>query len=69
MERDDPSTESWSGTPPTVVVTDQDVEPGAGEVVLRPRSLVVGVGSSSGADPEALHRLATETLGGGGACR
>jgi cobalt-precorrin 5A hydrolase/precorrin-3B C17-methyltransferase len=45
-----------------VVVTDRDVAPSAGEVVLRPRSLALGVGSSSGADPEALHRLAMETL-------
>ena len=45
-----------------VVVTDRDVEAAPGEVVLRPRSLVLGVGSSSGADPEALHRLAVETL-------
>ena len=45
-----------------VVVTDRDVEAGVGEVVLRPRSLVLGVGSSSGAGPEALHSLAIETL-------
>jgi cobalt-precorrin 5A hydrolase/precorrin-3B C17-methyltransferase len=44
------------------VVTDRDVEEAAGQVVLRPRSLVLGVGSSSGADPEALHRLTIETL-------
>jgi len=45
-----------------VLVTDRDVEPAAGEVVLRPRSLVLGVGSSTGADPEGLHRLALATL-------
>jgi cobalt-precorrin 5A hydrolase / precorrin-3B C17-methyltransferase len=45
-----------------VVVTDRVVEARAGEVVLRPRSLVLGVGSSHGADPEALHRLVVETL-------
>ncbi|HET9771453.1 MAG TPA: cobalamin biosynthesis protein, partial [Acidimicrobiia bacterium] len=49
-------------TAPTVVVTDRDVRPGAEEVVLRPRSLALGVGSSSGADPVALHRLVVETL-------
>ena len=49
-------------TAPTVVVTDRDVRPGAEEVVLRPRSLTLGVGSSSGADPAALHRLVIETL-------
>ena len=48
--------------PPSVVVTDGAVEPGPGEVVVRPRSLVLGIGSSSGADAEALHRLALETL-------
>src|SRR5439155_7321767 len=51
---------------PKAVVTDRDVEPAAGEIVLRPRSLVLGVGSSRGADPEALHRLAIETLAGAG---
>jgi cobalt-precorrin 5A hydrolase / cobalt-factor III methyltransferase / precorrin-3B C17-methyltransferase len=48
--------------PWSVVVTDRDVVPGPGEVVVRPRSLVLGVGSSSGADPEALHRLAIGIL-------
>jgi cobalt-precorrin 5A hydrolase/precorrin-3B C17-methyltransferase len=51
---------------PRVVITDRDVEPDVGEVILRPRSLVLGVGSSSGADPEALHRLAIETLSSAG---
>jgi cobalt-precorrin 5A hydrolase / precorrin-3B C17-methyltransferase len=51
---------------PTVVVTDRAVEARLGEVVLRPRSLVLGVGSSSRADPEALHRLALETLAAAG---
>jgi cobalt-precorrin 5A hydrolase / cobalt-factor III methyltransferase / precorrin-3B C17-methyltransferase len=49
-----------------VLVTDRDMAPAAGEIVLRPRSLVLGVGSSSGADPEGLHRLATETLAAAG---
>jgi cobalt-precorrin 5A hydrolase / precorrin-3B C17-methyltransferase len=52
--------------PNRIVVTDRDVEATAGQVVLRPRSLVLGVGSSSGADPEALHRLAIETLAAAG---
>jgi cobalt-precorrin 5A hydrolase/precorrin-3B C17-methyltransferase len=54
--------ESGTGRRATVIVTDRDVEPGAGEVVLRPKSLVLGVGSSRGADPERLHRLVVETL-------
>ena len=45
-----------------VVVTDRDLEPAAGEVVLRPRSLVLGIGSSSGADAGALHHLVVGTL-------
>jgi cobalt-precorrin 5A hydrolase/precorrin-3B C17-methyltransferase len=45
-----------------VVVTDRAVGSQPGKVVLRPKSLVLGVGSSSGADPEALYRLALETL-------
>jgi len=47
---------------PSVLVTDRDVEPAAGQVVLRPPSLVVGVGSSTGADPDGLHRLARAAL-------
>jgi len=35
---------------------------GAATVLLRPRSLVLGVGASRGADPEGLHRLVTATL-------
>ena len=50
-----------AGTP-AIVVTDRGIDPQPGEVVLRPKSLVLGVGSSSGADPEALHRLAVDTL-------
>ncbi|HZI37013.1 MAG TPA: cobalamin biosynthesis protein, partial [Acidimicrobiia bacterium] len=50
------------GTGGRVVVTDRAIEARAGEVVLRPRSLVLGVGSSRGADPVGLHRLAVETL-------
>jgi cobalt-precorrin 5A hydrolase/precorrin-3B C17-methyltransferase len=54
------------GARPGVLVTDRQVDAAARRVVLRPRSLVLGVGSSSGADPEALHRLAMETLAGAG---
>ena len=49
-----------------VVVTDRAVEPAPGEVLLRPESLVLGVGSSRGADPEGLHRLALAALAGAG---
>ncbi|HVW31343.1 MAG TPA: precorrin-3B C(17)-methyltransferase [Acidimicrobiia bacterium] len=48
-----------------VTVTDRSTT-GAGEVALHPPSLVLGVGSSSGADPEALHRLVAGTLGAAG---
>jgi cobalt-precorrin 5A hydrolase/precorrin-3B C17-methyltransferase len=47
---------------PTIVVTDRTIGAQPGAVILQPKSLVLGVGSSSGADPEALHRLAVETL-------
>jgi cobalt-precorrin 5A hydrolase/precorrin-3B C17-methyltransferase len=75
----DPTLTAWPlpeplGPPPptpsaellAIVVTDREVDVQPGEVVLRPKSLVLGVGSSSGADPEALHRLAVETLAGAG---
>ncbi|MGH9010913.1 MAG: cobalt-precorrin 5A hydrolase, partial [Acidimicrobiia bacterium] len=61
-----PTTAEGSGRARRVVVTDRNVDAGDGEVILRPRSLVFGVGSSSGADPEGLHRLAIETLAGAG---
>jgi cobalt-precorrin 5A hydrolase / precorrin-3B C17-methyltransferase len=64
---DDPAeSPDGEGGPGRVLVTDRDVEPSDGEVVLRPKSLALGVGSSSGADPEALHRLAVETLAAAG---
>jgi cobalt-precorrin 5A hydrolase/precorrin-3B C17-methyltransferase len=53
---------SSGSAPSRVLVTDRDVEPAPEEVILRPRSLVLGVGSSSGADPESMHRLVVETL-------
>jgi cobalt-precorrin 5A hydrolase/precorrin-3B C17-methyltransferase len=45
-----------------VVVTDSRTNPADGEVLLRPRSLVVGAGASSNADPDALHQLLCDTL-------
>lgn len=45
-----------------VRITDRSTVPESGEVLLRPRSLVLGIGASSGADPAGLHRLATEVL-------
>lgn len=53
----------------TVVVTDRvGVEAGVGveAVVLRPGSLVVGVGSSSGADAAGIERLVEQALGEAG---
>lgn len=53
------------GSPPAgprVVVTDRVAAPTADAVVLRPRSLVVGVGSSSGADPQGLYRLVVDAI-------
>jgi len=52
--------------PPPVLVTDRRVDPADGQVLLRPPSLVLGVGSSTGADPEGLHRLALAALAGAG---
>jgi cobalt-precorrin 5A hydrolase/precorrin-3B C17-methyltransferase len=49
-----------------VTVTDAARPPRALEVLLRPASLVVGVGSSTGADPDQLWSLAVETLAGAG---
>jgi cobalt-precorrin 5A hydrolase/precorrin-3B C17-methyltransferase len=52
-----------------VTITDAARPPGVLEVLLRPASLVIGVGSSSGADPEGLWSLAVETLAGAGVSR
>jgi cobalt-precorrin 5A hydrolase / precorrin-3B C17-methyltransferase len=49
-----------------VTVTDAARPPGVLEVLLRPGSLVVGVGASTGADPEQLWLLAVESLAGAG---
>lgn len=51
---------------PRVAVTDRVAAATTGTVVLRPRSLVVGVGSSSGADPEGLYRLVVDAIAGAG---
>lgn len=49
--------------PTRVVVTDRvRGEPESGEVRLRPRSLVIGTGSSSAADPQSLWELAHSQL-------
>jgi cobalt-precorrin 5A hydrolase / cobalt-factor III methyltransferase / precorrin-3B C17-methyltransferase len=45
-----------------VTVTDQAGGPGPDEVFLRPASVVLGVGSSSGAHPDRLWHLATGAL-------
>ncbi|MFG2883077.1 precorrin-3B C(17)-methyltransferase [Streptomyces sp. NPDC048297] len=46
----------------TIRLTDRAVEPGEREVLLRPPSLVVGVGASSGAPVEEVLGLVEETL-------
>ncbi|MGH9024263.1 MAG: precorrin-3B C(17)-methyltransferase, partial [Acidimicrobiia bacterium] len=48
--------------PGRVHVTDKVQPGGPGVVVLRPRSLVLGVGASSGADPDGLSRLVASAL-------
>ncbi|HEX9531134.1 MAG TPA: cobalamin biosynthesis protein, partial [Acidimicrobiales bacterium] len=49
-----------------VLVTDRDVPAAAGEVVLRPRSLVVGVGASTGAGPAGMCELVLGALAAAG---
>ncbi|BBC96782.1 precorrin-3B C(17)-methyltransferase [Streptomyces griseofuscus] len=46
----------------TIRLTDKDVEPGPREVLLRPPSLVVGVGASRGAPVDEVLGLIQETL-------
>ncbi|MFJ4803582.1 precorrin-3B C(17)-methyltransferase [Streptomyces murinus] len=46
----------------TIRLTDRDVEPGLREVLLRPPSLVVGVGASRGAPVDEVLGLIQETL-------
>jgi cobalt-precorrin 5A hydrolase/precorrin-3B C17-methyltransferase len=72
----DPGLAGWpllAGLPPAspgattrVLVSDRDVVPGEGEVVIRPPSLVLGVGASTGADPEGLARLVRDALAAAG---
>jgi cobalt-precorrin 5A hydrolase/precorrin-3B C17-methyltransferase len=50
----------------SVVVTDSVQVPGPGRVALRPRSLVVGVGSSAGADPVGMVELVGAALAAAG---
>jgi cobalt-precorrin 5A hydrolase/precorrin-3B C17-methyltransferase len=45
-----------------ITISDHAREAGAGEVLLRPPSLAVGVGASRGADPGAATRLLADTL-------
>jgi cobalt-precorrin 5A hydrolase/precorrin-3B C17-methyltransferase len=45
-----------------ITVTDSSRPAGAREVVLRPKSVVVGVGSSTGSDPEGLLESVTHAL-------
>lgn len=68
----DPTVTGWRDVVPlpvvvdteraAVLVTDRAAPPPGVRVVLRPQSLVVGVGSSSGADAAALHELVLATL-------
>jgi cobalt-precorrin 5A hydrolase/precorrin-3B C17-methyltransferase len=53
---------------PTVRVTDSDVRPGEGEVLLRPPSLVVGVGASRGAPVGEVLGLVEAALRDAGLC-
>lgn len=53
-------------TAPRVVVTDRAGTPAAGEVLLRPPTLVAGVGARRDADPAALEDLLRRVLHGAG---
>jgi len=55
-----------SGGGPTIRVTDRAVEPAGSEVVLRPPSLVVGVGASKGAPEDEVLGLVQGTLADAG---
>ncbi|MEV6553490.1 precorrin-3B C(17)-methyltransferase [Streptomyces sp. NPDC051597] len=52
--------------PATLHLTDRLLEPGPHEAVLRPKSLVVGVGASKGAPVEEVLGLIEDTLAGAG---
>lgn len=64
----EPGLERWrprvgaAGAGGLVTVTDSGRSPRAGEVLLRPRSLVLGAGASRGADPAALVAAAGAAL-------
>lgn len=63
----DEGLEEWTvpftpGSGGRVTVTDARRRPDEGEVLLRPRSLVIGAGASRGADPAALGSLAEQSL-------
>jgi cobalt-precorrin 5A hydrolase/precorrin-3B C17-methyltransferase len=51
---------------PVVTVTDAGRDPASGEVLLRPPTMVVGVGASTGADPDGLRRLVRSQLAAAG---
>ncbi|MFC7306669.1 precorrin-3B C(17)-methyltransferase [Streptomyces monticola] len=57
-----PQEASQEGRGGVIRVSDRAVEPGAGEVVLRPPSLVVGVGASKDAPAEEVTGLVREAL-------
>ena len=46
----------------TITVTDSATQPAAGEVILAPESLVLGVGASTGASPDGLDRAVDNLL-------
>jgi cobalt-precorrin 5A hydrolase/precorrin-3B C17-methyltransferase len=54
------------GSASVVTVTDADRTPAAGEVLLRPSTTVVGVGASTGADPDGLRQLVHHGLAAAG---
>ncbi len=54
---------------PRLRVTDRSVEPGAGEVVAHPPSLVLGVGSSAGVAAREVAALVDDALAGAGLAR
>ena len=53
----------------SITVSDRDRPPGEGEVLLRPASLVIGVGASSGASAPGLSDLVRQVLGEAGLSR
>lgn len=59
---------SWAGSAetPLIRVSDRAAAPGHNEVVLCPQSLILGVGSSSDADPDGIAALAVDSLDAAG---